>query len=245
MHPPSQPGVRSLLVPLVSRACAVSIAVKSTSIGMQGEKEEEHIIYGSKGKYAAHGRTVETQVIEALFRALDEPKVKKPSILNCGIDPALLLSNYESQLQEYLSGRSTGFLHDQSPEALEFYKREFTDSSLAQDAFAKTFHYEKTGWFGEINVDVTVDGYHFVINSASPHLFFLPWNAPDDERGGFNSHISRALAAILPQGFCNRELLLPADERLRWSIVNGALPIIEKRWKSKCQNNATDARTIP
>jgi hypothetical protein len=212
---------------------------------MKGEKEEKLIISGSKGKYVAGGKTVETGAIEALLKALDEPTVKSPSIQNCGVDPATLLSNYEPQLREYLSGRTTGFLHDQSPEALEFYKRQFADSSLAQEAFTESFEYYMTGSSQEVNATVTIDGDHFGVSSYSQHLFFLPWEGPDDERGGFNCHISRTLAAILPANFCNRESLVPSDEYFRWSIIDHALPIIEKRWKSKCQNNETDGRTIP
>jgi hypothetical protein len=210
---------------------------------MKGEKKEEFVISGGEGKYVARGKTVETGAIEALLTALDEPRLKAPSILNCGVDPAILLSNYEPQLMEYLSGRTTGFLHDQSPEALEFYRRQFADSSLAQEAFARSFNYEMTGSFTEFNLTVTVDGNHFGVSSASQHLFLLPWGGPDYERGGFNCHISRALAAILPAEFCNRELLVPTNEHFRWSIIDEALQIIEKRWKSQLPEQSKNCTT--
>ena len=235
----------SVLATLASDAQLVRIQVESSRITVKGEKKEEFIISASKGKYVARGKTVETGAIEALLTALDEPRVKAPSIRNCGVDPTILLSNYEPQLREYLSGSTTGFLHDQSPEALEFYKRQFADSLLAQEAFTKSFNYEMTGSFGEINVTVTVDGNHFDVSSASQHLFFLPWKGPDDERGGFNWHISRTLAAILPADFCNRESLVPTDQYFRWSIIDHALPIIEKRWKSRLPEQPMKNCTTP
>src|ERR1700675_4872780 len=82
----------------------------------------------------------------------------------------------------------------------------------------------------EINFTVTVNGRHFPVSSASKDLFFLSWNGPDDERGGFNCRMSRALAAILPEDFYNRKSLVPTVERFRWSIIDRVLPIIEKRW---------------
>jgi hypothetical protein len=235
----------SVLAILRSDAQLVRIQIESSRIDMKGEKKEEFVISGGKGKYVARGKTVETGAIEALLTALDETRVKAPSIQNCGVDPAILLSNYEAQLREYLSGSTTGFLHDQSPEALEFYKRLLADSLLAQEAFTKSFSYETTGSFREINVTVTVAGKHFDVSSGSNHLFFLPWKGPDDERGGFNCHISRALAAILPEDFCNRKSLVPTDEYFRWSIIDHALPIIEKRWKSRLPEQPMKNCTIP
>ena len=76
MHPLSHPTVRPSLVALVSGASAVRIAVNSTLSTMKGEKEEELIISGSKGKYVADGKTVEATAIDALFRALDEPRAQ-------------------------------------------------------------------------------------------------------------------------------------------------------------------------
>jgi hypothetical protein len=235
----------SVLATLASDAQHVRIQIESSQIGMKGEKKEEFVISGGKGKYVARGKTVEPCAIEVLLTALDEPRVKAPSIQNCGVDPAILLSNYEAQLREYLSGSTTGFLHDQSPGALEFYKRQFADSLLAQEALTKSFNYEMTGSFREINVTVTVDGNHFDVSSASQHLFFLPWKGPDHERGGFNCHISRALAAILPTDFSNRESLVPTDECFRRSIIDHALPIIEKRWKSRLPEQPMKNCTIP
>src|SRR6266576_5192849 len=235
----------SVLATLASDAQLVRIQVESSRITMKGEKKEEFVISSSKGKYVARSKTVETGAIEALLTALDEPRVKAPSIRNCGVDRAILLSNYEPQLREYLSGSTTGFLHDQSPEALEFYKRQFADSLLAQEAFTKSFNYDMTNSFSEINVTVTVDGNHFDVSSASQHLCLLPWKGPDDERGGFNCHISRTLAAILPADFCNRESLVPTDEYFRWSIIDLALPIIEKRWKSRLAEQPMKNCTIP
>jgi hypothetical protein len=235
----------SVLANLASDAQLVRIQVESSRITMKEEKKEEFVISGSRGTYVAKGKTVEGRAIEALLTALDEPRLKAPSILNCGVDAAVLLSNYEPQLTEYLSGRTTGLLHDQSPEALEFYKRQFADSSLAQEAFTKSFNYERSGIFREINVTVAVDGNHLDVSSASQHLFFLPWKGPDDERGGFNCHISRALAAILPAEFCNRESLVPTNEHFRWSIVDEAFPIIEKRWKSRLPEQSMKNCTAP
>jgi hypothetical protein len=235
----------SVLATLASDAQHVRIQIESSQIGMKGEKKEDFVISGGEGKYVARGKTVETGAIEALLTALDEPRVKAPSIQNCGVDPAVLLSNYETPLREFLSGSWTGMLHDQSPEALEFYNRQFADSLLAQEAFTKSFNYEKTGSFSEFNVTVTVDGKHFDVSSASKNLFFLPWKGPDDERGGFNCHISRALAAILPEDFCNRKSLVPTDEYFRRSIIAEALWIIDKRWKSRLPEQSMKNCTTP
>lgn len=93
----------SVLATLASDAQLVRIQVESSRITIKEEKKEEFVISGGKGKYVARGKTVEPWAIEVLLTALDEPRVKAPSIQNCGVDPAILLSNYEAQLREYLS----------------------------------------------------------------------------------------------------------------------------------------------
>lgn len=222
---------QSVLASLVSGAQVVRIEIRASLWGRKGLIEEELVISGSKGKYAADGKTVETEAIEALLTALDEPRVEEPSILNCGIDQAWLVSNYEPDLQEFLRGARDGRLYEQSARQLEFFRSQFAESSVAQEAFVSLFRFWRTGGSREMKVIVTIDGNQFGVKCSSQYVFMLPWVGLDKERGGYNCHLSRAIAAILPENFCTQGILAPSAESLRWRITEAAMRIIGERWR--------------
>jgi hypothetical protein len=57
-----------------------------------------------------------------------------------------------------------------------------------------------------LRVTVTVGGKTIVLRSESDQPFMLPWKATDGA-DNYNCHISRTLAALLPDSFPSKELL--------------------------------------
>ncbi|GAC1637534.1 MAG: hypothetical protein NVS9B14_17500 [Candidatus Acidiferrum sp.] len=117
---------------------AVKIQIDSSWGGL-GEPSSSHLlITGNSGKYKADGHAIDSNKIEALLRALDEPSVEQPSLAKCGIDQAWLESNYAMAL-ESISHRK---LSELSEKQIDLFKRRFTNSEAAQDAFAGLYK----GW---------------------------------------------------------------------------------------------------
>ena len=65
--------------------------------------------------------------------------------------------------------------------------------------------------------------------SESQHPFMLPWLGTDRPRGGYSCRVSRALAALFPKGFANRDRLVLGD-RLRIELTQRIMYSIKRDW---------------
>lgn len=143
----------------------------------------------------------------------------------CGVSERWLLANYTGGLQDYTHEK----LRDLSPKQVELFKSHFADAAGAQVAFAELFKGWHTDDYPEMSVTVDIAGKRFGVQSSSQHPFMLPWFGTDGSRGGYNCHISQAIAALLPMKFSNRNRLI-VNEGFRWNLTEQIMNTIEDQW---------------
>jgi len=220
-----------LAIGILLFACPNSVAqelrveIQSSWDGLGLPARDEIVVLGKGSKYLARGKNLKPSAVAAFLAALGEPPVMEPSIVNCGIDQAWLNSNYEVALQSYTHRE----LNEFSSEQIELFRGRFTRLDQAQDAFAQMFETSSLDDNPSMTIRVTVDGKEIGVRSDSQYPFLLPWAGLDEVRGGYNCHLSRSIADLLPKKFLNRQRLT-LDESFRWAFTGQVMRAIEDQW---------------
>jgi hypothetical protein len=199
---------------------SVRIEIRSSWLGW-GRRQSAIIINGENSKYSANGHPVAANDVKALFLALDEPPVEKPSLENCGIDSRWLNANVDLAQRQFAPDQPELFKYtpaelvppDTSAQQIRLFRLHFTDVTYVQQAFEDNFRHSHTDDYPEMEVEVFRDGNKVTVHSNSQHLFMLPWIVTGNQkRPDFNCHISRSIANLLPGKFTNQERFLPGKE---------------------------------
>src|SRR5271157_1440031 len=214
---------------LFCASCSVAqvtrIEIQSSWGGLGTPSESDLVITGVGGKYKADGRKVESKAVDALLAALNEPPLEQPSLENCGIDQNWLNSNYQAALHDHTHRK----LRELSASQVQLFGDHFADLKQAEAAFAGLFKHWHTDDYPRMSVTVAVGGKSFGAQSNSQYPFMLPWVGLDKPRGGYNCHISRTVAALVPKKFSNRERLIPG-ESFRWRLTDEVMDEIKDQW---------------
>lgn len=152
------------------------------------------------GDYAER-RAVAADLIDQLVQSLDEPPITEPDPVNMGITPEWFQENIGKLIDDAAEGYSDGGKR-RFAERVGHY--EFYCGQILND-----FHWERTDDHPEMYVRVEDrSGQIEELYTSSQHYFMLPWQLGRRKTGTFNCHISRAVAALLPDGFLNKDCLL-------------------------------------
>jgi hypothetical protein len=207
----------------------IQIEIKSSWGGMISTPEGHLRITGKGRIYTENGSRISSDSVSELLAALDAPPIDKPTLAACGSDEKWLESNYAGVLQQITHSR----LRDLSTEQIDLFRRVFTNQEDVQRAFDRIM----MSWHTDDNPQLSVaihDGSHqFGVTSDSQHPFMLPWVGTDRARGGDSCRISRAIFALMPEKFPNRERLdlngylrselaeqIMSDIRPQWDLLN-------------------------
>ncbi len=98
-----------------------------------------------------------------------------------------------------------------APNQQALFRESFTDSKTVAELLPFAFKFAKFDDYPQLTVTVALkDGGRWVCTSDSYYPFMLPWkvNRGDEEETTYNADISRALAALMPQGSVNRNRLM-------------------------------------
>jgi hypothetical protein len=111
------------------------------------------------------------------------------------------------------------------------FRESFTDSKIVAELLPFAFKFVKFDDYPQLTVTVALkDGGRWVCSSDSYYPFMLPWkvNRGHEEETTYNADISRALAALMPQGSVNRNRL--SDEELKDWLSDAVMRHIKEQW---------------
>jgi hypothetical protein len=192
-----------------------------------------HIGY-ENGTFRAGGKIVPRAKIEALVTALEAPRIAQPDQGNLGIDAAWREGNADKAF-----GAFSTWSRVSMPEQKAFYIASFKDPQVMRDGLHEGFRSFHTDDYPLVEVKVAFsDGSTRTAVSMSQSVFLLPWDTtPDGHESNYNADISRALAALMPEGATNRERLLGID-LLRWTADGVWLAVRDKLDRIKAEARA-------
>lgn len=172
----------------------------------------------------AYGEIVDAGLINALRVALNEPPLTKPTLTNLGIT------------RNWLEGYSWLALHNQIPTSApkRVLARAFTNPEVIRRVARGMFNEHPRDLVEVEFLRFTVtfdDGSEVEGDGAGPFPFMLPWSVTRNgkEKETYNANISRALAALMPQGATNREML--TGQTFSVDIVDAVEDYVEANWK--------------
>ena len=132
------------------------------------------------------GKTVAPELLDTLLKALDEPDIAQPDLLNLGITHEWLVKNEEGPGTQYQGGQQVG-----APNQQAFYRKKFEDpgfvAPLVTQIYTSSFH---TDDYPSIQVQLRFEnGSVKTISSNSQQPFMLPWKI--ESGGTVRKHLTR------------------------------------------------------
>jgi hypothetical protein len=158
-------------------------------------------------QFRIKGKTVDRTLVEDILTQIDAA-VSEPTLENLGITKSWLESNSDAALPDRL--------RNEPANEKELFRSYFRNVGLMEKIVPEII---RQGWTDDYpQLDVRVlrdDGSITILHSERQNIFMIPVTIT--ERGqvrlSYNSRLSRAIAAVLPSGFVNRERLSGADLR--------------------------------
>lgn len=180
--------------------------------------------YGSASEATSE---IKPAVIQSLLSALREPTLSVPTLGNLKINHEWLESHVDEQLQNTGSMGETNGVRQR-----EFFRQSFTDPTLIDKLLPGVVaeRWTDDGAWVHVSVDFA-DGTTWTGETDALSPFMLPWKAAINGHTNktYNADVSRAVAALLPEGTLNRNRLLGVGiERLIGSAVEIR---IKARWQ--------------
>jgi hypothetical protein len=177
--------------------------------------------------YHYSGKKVDPRLVDRLVKALNEPQIHEPDLANIGITQAWLNANAEKGIKEYAE-----FYYSISATNLQaLYLSTFKNVDCMKRLLPSLYSGWWTDDYPRVEVEVTEDGGSKVIaTSEAQQLFMLPWEVTS---GGqkvmtFNADIARAVTALLPKKFANRERI--SGEGLSRVLAEAVMHRIKDKW---------------
>ena len=182
------------------------IKITSTWGGL-GTPQKNGLLITHKPKgYYAKGKKIENQLIDNLLTAINEPEIKQFELENLDITQEWLNANAEPGVKKYASY----YFSSAAPNQKELYLSSFKNLQLVGKIIPSVLSGGWTDDYPRFNVEITEsDGSKIVVGSDEQPTFMLPWEII---RYGktvktYNANISRALVALLPKKFANKDRL--------------------------------------
>jgi hypothetical protein len=192
--------------------------------------------------------------VDRLLLSIGKPPLERPSPENLRLDSQVLrpyakhLAGYQSRLwaDDQWRLRRAGFSDEQIADLL-------CDADALPRSVEQVYRTHWTDDSPEMEVRLRMTGgTEFVLESKSQKHFMLPWwIRRTDTRARFNTFdadVSRALAAILPEGYLNRRVLLGraglGEDLAQW-VVEGRLWELGRQYKLHRRLWRILARAIP
>ena len=154
-----------------------------------------------KTEYRTGGKRVDSMLVEELLREIDLTS-EKSTLQNLGITESWLQSNVETALPKRL--------RDHSQNEKDLFLTSFRDIRLIEELLP---HILRQGWTDDFpSIELRIvrnNGSTMLLTSERQNIFMTPFLIDQDgsARLSYNADLSRAIAALLPKGFTNRERL--------------------------------------
>jgi hypothetical protein len=201
------------------------VAIKSYWGGLGTPQKTELVILNEKGKYYLGHKSVDSNLVEALVSALNEPAIQEPNLANLGITPQWLKENAVSAALKNAASFS-----DAAQNQKELFIKSFSNSDVMNKIVPGMFRFVRTDDYPSAGVVVTFDdGSSLSADSRAWYEFMLPWKLSRNGETTYNGDISRALAALMPKKATNRERL--AGQGFDAALAEMVMRYIEDDWK--------------
>lgn len=179
-------------------------------------------IQGKDGKYFADGKSVDSGAMLAFIKAINEPPVREISLENLGLTQEWLNTNAQAAFKEYFKDRTSGV----SPPQRDLFERNFRELRFMRDVVQAYYSSFWTDDYPKISLTIRIDSRTILLSSNEQHQFMIPWTITENGKTSesFNAHISRTLAAILPQAAIHKSRLdgknlrYALSEHLYWEL---------------------------
>lgn len=204
---------------------SIQIEIKSSWSGLGSARDSQLLITGSDGKFTASSKRLDSLKVQELLNAIDADQIAEPSLKECGADQAWLQANYVQALENVTHRK----LQDLSKEQIELFRSHFTSEQRSENAFESLVNNGHTDDLPKLSVDIRERTHEFGVHSDSQSPFMLPWAGVDEPRGGYSCRISRAIYALLPKGFTNRERL-EVGRGFRSDLAEQVMYEIQPEW---------------
>lgn len=208
---------------------AEQIKITSDHLGLGTTNRGDLVIKHKSGGYYAGSSKVKEQLILELMKALDEPVVSKPELANLGITQEWLDANAEKGVKEYAEDYfSTAALNQQA-----LYLSSFKNPGFIENVVPWLFNFDRSDDYPYLEVTITdKDGKQTTVASDSQYLFMIPWKITREGKTveTYNTHLSYAVANLLPKKFTNGARL--TGERLRSDLAEAVMRRIKRDWDS-------------
>jgi hypothetical protein len=188
-----------------SRVKSIEIHSKWGGLGPAGDSTLEILRHGAQ--FRIKGRTVDDRLVEDILNQIDAP-VPAPTLENLGITRSWLESNSDAALPDRL--------RNEPANEKDLFWSHFRNVSLMQKIVPEIIREGWTDDYPQLEVRVLRDdGSTTLLRSERQNIFMIPMgiNERGQERLSYNARLSRAIAAVLPSGFINRERLSGAELR--------------------------------
>jgi len=176
-----------------------SIKITSKWDGLGPTSKSELLVKQKKGNFSGKGVTITAEQVTDLLKAL-EISDKKLTPSDFGITREWLAANAEKALQEYsrIDAQAEKDLFIKSFCDLQFIEKVYL--GLLRGAWTDDY----PGFEMEI---VKKDGSRIKVSSERQNVFMIPWavERPGQVQEVSDPDLSRAIAALLPEKFTNKE----------------------------------------
>ena len=207
---------------------AAEIRISSFWGGLGTPAHSELIIKREASGYYAEGKKIDPQLIDNLLKTLKMPIVPKINSANLGITQAWLDANAEKGIKHYAASRySTA-----APNLQALYLTTFKDLHFIERLLPNLYGLRWTDDNPLVEIEViNRNGSKLIASSEAQQLFMLPWELMRSGRKvkTCNANIARAVAALLPNDFVNRERL--SGEDLNAVMAEYVMQEIEDKWE--------------
>ena len=219
-----------------------SLSVQSAWGGL-GQPAHSAISIQLKGEsYKAGGRVIPVDALYALQSAIQAPAFGVPVAANLGVT-AGWLHEYGDR-----AGAHTSRLHytEGLPEQKALFRRVFEDQQTLPSRLKQVYESFHTDDYPHMRVQLALqDGTQITLTTDSQNPYMLPWciTSRGATQKTYNADISRALFALLPPKFSNRDRL--TEHGLADMIGENTANTVEQRWDLlRAQHASGDALAV-
>ena len=219
-----------LLLPvwgLAQTAEVTQIRISSSWGGLGTPAHDQLVITRTGSDYYADGKKVNAVLVSNLLAALNAPGISEVDLAHLGITREWLDANAEPAIKEY----ADFYYSAAAPNLQALYLSTFKDINHMKGLAASLYR----GWWTDdyplVEVEVTrAGGSKLVATTKAQQLFMLPWDMSNGEvkTKTYNADIARAVVALLPKKFVNRERL--AGDGLRRKLAESVMMSIKHDW---------------
>jgi hypothetical protein len=210
-----------------------SLKVQSAWGGLGMPFHTEFSVQRKGTSYNAKSQVISSELVNAFLNAVQAVPLTSPSATNLGITAEWLRAHEDQAGGE----ASRLYYKDGLPEQKALFQKAFEDQRTLPLRVKEVYEGSHTDDYPHMRAEVVMqDGIKIILSTDSQNPYMLPWVIAinGSTKKTYNANISRALFALLPAKFANRERLTQeTDSSLGLADMLGeeTASTIERQWQ--------------